>query len=94
MGLPEEDVEMIEIPRFKKRELNLGLVRKHRGKQRTIWLALGSLWVVNGLLSLVSVNSGVFSPFCARVLMFKMEIADIIIYPQFFDVNVIYILVQ
>ncbi|KAE8543216.1 hypothetical protein D1P53_000704 [Cryptococcus gattii VGV] len=75
VGPPEEDVEMIEIPRFKKRELNLGLVRKHRGKQRALWLALGGLWVVNGLLSL-------------------MEIADIIIYPQFFDVNVIYILVQ
>lgn len=52
-------MEMIEIPRFKKRELNLGLVRKHRGKQRAIWLALGGLWVVNGLLSLVSVDSGV-----------------------------------
>ncbi|KIR54980.1 hypothetical protein I315_02216 [Cryptococcus gattii Ru294] len=75
VGPPEEDVEMIEIPRFKKRELNLGLVRKHRGNQRAIWLALGGLWVVNGLLSL-------------------MEIADIIIYPQFFDVNVIYILVH
>lgn len=56
MGLPEEDVEMIEIPRFKKRELNLGIVRKHPGKQRAAWLALGGLWVVNGLLSLVSVN--------------------------------------
>lgn len=59
MGLPEEDVEMIEIPRFKKRELNLGLVRKHPTKQRVAWLALGGLWVVNGLLSLVSVNAGV-----------------------------------
>ncbi|KIR63589.1 hypothetical protein I314_02993, partial [Cryptococcus bacillisporus CA1873] len=75
VGPPEEDVEMIEIPRFKKRELNLGLVRKHPGEQRAIWLALGGLWVANGLLSL-------------------MEIADIIIYPQFFDVNVIYILVH
>lgn len=52
-------MEMIEIPRFKKRELNLGLVRKHRGNQRAIWLVLGGLWVVNGLLSLVSVDSGV-----------------------------------
>lgn len=93
MGLPEEDVEMIEIPRFKKRELNLGIVRKHPGKQRAAWLALGGLWVVNGLLSLVSVNPGVLSPFCARRSV-KMAKVDVIIYPQFFDMNVIYILVQ
>lgn len=93
MGLPEEDVEMIEIPRFKKRELNLGLVRKHPAKQRVAWLALGGLWVVNGLLSLVSVNAGVLFA-GSRSWCVKMEKADVIIYPQFFDVNVIYILVQ
>lgn len=94
MGLPEEDVEMIEIPRFKKRELNLGLVRKHPTKQRVAWLALGGLWVVNGLLSLVSVNAGVLFAVSPRRRDVKMEKADVIIYPQFFDVNVIYILVQ
>ncbi|ODN76209.1 hypothetical protein L202_06130 [Cryptococcus amylolentus CBS 6039] len=64
MGLPEEDVEMIEIPRFKKKELNLGLVRKQAAAQRLVWLGLGALWTTNGLLSL------------------------------FFDVNVMYMLVQ
>ncbi|WVO16733.1 hypothetical protein L204_104417 [Cryptococcus depauperatus] len=63
MGLPE-GFEMIEIPRFKKRELNLGLVRKHYFWQRIAWLTLGTLWLANGLLSL------------------------------FFDVNVLYILIQ
>lgn len=35
-----------------------------------------------------------FSRFRARRRDVKMEKADVIIYPQFFDVNVIYILVQ
>ncbi|WVQ76193.1 hypothetical protein IAR50_005855 [Cryptococcus sp. DSM 104548] len=65
MGLPEDgDVEMVEIPRFKKKELNLGLVRKRAVMQRMVWLGLGGLWFINGLLSL------------------------------FFDVNVMYMLVQ
>ncbi|WVQ80870.1 hypothetical protein IAT38_002977 [Cryptococcus sp. DSM 104549] len=63
-GLPEPDVEMVEIPRFKKRDLNLGMVRKSAVGQRVVWLVLGGLWLINGLLSL------------------------------FFDVNVIYTLVQ
>ncbi|WVQ62642.1 uncharacterized protein L199_000789 [Kwoniella botswanensis] len=61
---PDPGSELVEIPRFKKKELNLGIVRRRGWGQRSAWLALWMVWLINGLLSL------------------------------FFDVNVIYILVQ
>jgi len=49
----ENEVGLVEIPRFKKRELNLSMVHG-AGLWRTAWAALWSWWVVNGLLSTVS----------------------------------------
>ncbi|WWC66833.1 uncharacterized protein I206_100740 [Kwoniella pini CBS 10737] len=64
-GLPPgPGSELVEIPRFKKKELNLGIIRRRGLRQRVAWLCLWVAWLGNGLLSL------------------------------FFDVNVIYILVQ
>ncbi|WVQ93671.1 hypothetical protein IAU59_000747 [Kwoniella sp. CBS 9459] len=65
-GLPQPGREegLIEIPRFKTKELNLGIVRTRGPRQKAAWLCLWAIWVVNGMLSL------------------------------FFDVNVIYILIQ
>lgn len=51
------DDAMVEIPRFKKRELNLGIVRGHgRNGRRQVaaWVGLWVLWVGNALLSAVS----------------------------------------
>lgn len=52
-----DDTGVVEIPRFKKRELNLGIVRRHgrHGRwQVAAWMSLWVLWVGNGLLSAVS----------------------------------------
>ncbi|WWC85815.1 uncharacterized protein L201_000682 [Kwoniella dendrophila CBS 6074] len=56
--------ELVEIPRFKKKELNLGIVRTRGWSQRIAWLSLVFMWLLNSLLSV------------------------------FFDVNVMYTLVQ
>nr|XP_018266674.1 uncharacterized protein I303_00649 [Kwoniella dejecticola CBS 10117]OBR88832.1 hypothetical protein I303_00649 [Kwoniella dejecticola CBS 10117] len=44
--------ELVEIPRFKKKELNLGIVRRRGLGQRITWLGLWAAWLMNGLLSL------------------------------------------
>lgn len=46
--------EMIEIPRFRRKELNLTLVRKRGFGQRIAWVLLWIMWIVNGLAGLVS----------------------------------------
>lgn len=48
-----EEEDMIEIPRFKKRQLNLGIVAGGAG-QRAAWYALWAAWLAWGLFSLVS----------------------------------------
>jgi hypothetical protein len=45
---------MVEIPRFKRKELNLGLVRKRGPGQRIAWVLLWLVWFINGLAGLVS----------------------------------------
>ncbi|WWD22502.1 hypothetical protein CI109_106995 [Kwoniella shandongensis] len=50
--LSQPDVELIEIPRFKKRQLNLGIVRRQGRGQRIAWVGLWGGWLLNGLLSL------------------------------------------
>jgi hypothetical protein len=45
--------EMVEIPRFRRKELNLALVRKRGLGQRVAWVLLWVSWVVNGLAGLV-----------------------------------------
>ena len=45
---------MVEIPRFKRKELNLGLVRRRGPWQRIGWIMLWLTWLVNGLAGLVS----------------------------------------
>lgn len=69
---------MVEIPRFRRKELNLALVRKRGLGQRVAWVLLWVSWVVNGLAGLV------------RQLRDSCSRAD----AQFFDVNVIYMLIQ
>jgi hypothetical protein len=49
-----EGEEMVEIPRFKRKELNLALVRKRGPWQRIGWIMLWVVWLVNGLAGLVS----------------------------------------
>jgi hypothetical protein len=44
---------MVEIPRFRRKELNLALVRKRGLGQRVAWVLLWVSWVVNGLAGLV-----------------------------------------
>nr|XP_019048733.1 hypothetical protein I302_02507 [Kwoniella bestiolae CBS 10118]OCF27663.1 hypothetical protein I302_02507 [Kwoniella bestiolae CBS 10118] len=52
-GLPPgPGSELVEIPRFKKKELNLGIVRRRGWGQRLAWLGLWAAWLINGLLSL------------------------------------------
>ncbi|OCF44116.1 hypothetical protein I317_02070 [Kwoniella heveanensis CBS 569] len=53
-GLPQPRMEegLIEIPRFKKKELNLGIVRTRGPRQKAAWIGLWAIWVFNGLLSL------------------------------------------
>ncbi|KAK8845551.1 hypothetical protein IAR55_006266 [Kwoniella newhampshirensis] len=51
-GPPQPEVELVEIPRFKKRELNLGIIRRRGVGQRFAWISLWSAWLLNGLLSL------------------------------------------
>lgn len=53
-GLEGQAGEMVEIPRFNRKELNLALVRKRGPGQRIAWICLWMMWVMNGLLSLVS----------------------------------------
>ena len=53
-GLEGHAGEMVEIPRFNRKELNLSLVRKRGVTQRIAWFCLWIIWVVNGLASLVS----------------------------------------
>ena len=50
------ETDIVEIPRFKRRDLNLGFV-KHGSHQRLAWLLLITLWILNALLSLVSSSS-------------------------------------
>jgi len=73
-----EGEEMVEIPRFKRKELNLTLVRRRGPWQRIGWIMLWATWLVNGLAGLVS------------LLASPRGQADI----QFFDVNLMYMLVQ
>lgn len=47
------DPTLVEIPRFKKRSLHLGIVEK-RGPWRLAWSALWTWWLCHALLSLVS----------------------------------------
>lgn len=49
-----EGEEMVELPRFKRKELNLGLVRRRGPWQRIGWIMLWLTWLVNGLAGLVS----------------------------------------
>jgi hypothetical protein len=49
-----EGEEMVEIPRFKRKELNLGLLRRRGPWQRIGWIMLWLTWLVNGLAGLVS----------------------------------------
>lgn len=53
-GLEGQAGEMVEIPRFNRKELNLSLVRTRGPSQRIAWIGLWVVWVVNGLLGLVS----------------------------------------
>lgn len=48
-----KDDGLVEIPRFKKRELNLGIIAGSRW-QRIAWVCLWAGWILWGLLSLVS----------------------------------------
>lgn len=73
-----EGEEMVEIPRFKRKELNLALVRRRGPWQRLGWIVLWATWLVNGLAGLVS------------LLISPRGQADI----EFFDVNLMYMLVQ
>lgn len=52
-GLEAQAGEMVEIPRFNRKELNLSLVRKRGPSQRIAWFGLWIIWLVNGLASLV-----------------------------------------
>lgn len=57
-GLPPNELDrgqdLIEIPRFKKRGLHLGMVAQDGPVQRVLWFILWLLWGMNGLLSLAS----------------------------------------
>lgn len=53
-GLEGQAGEMVEIPRFNRKELNLSLVRKRGPSQRIAWFLLWLIWLLNGLLSLVN----------------------------------------
>jgi hypothetical protein len=84
-GIPPERSSMwgkeeglVEIPRFKKRELNLGIAGGGLG-QRVGWVMLWLGWLIWGLLSLVRIRA---VPRCIELMY------------QFFDVNVLYMLVQ
>lgn len=44
----------MEIPRFKKRELNLNIVRTRGVWQRLAWIGLWIVWLINALLGMVS----------------------------------------
>lgn len=72
--------KLVEIPRFKKRDLNLGIVRK-RGRwdwERLAWLTLWVIWLGGALVGLVRVVP-------------HLRLITVV---QFFDANVLYILVQ
>jgi hypothetical protein len=45
---------MVEIPRFRRKELNLALVKRRGPGQRIAWAMLWVVWLVNGLAGLVS----------------------------------------
>lgn len=45
--------DTVEIPRFKRKELNLGIVRRPGPVRRIAWLVLWGVCLGNGLLSLV-----------------------------------------
>lgn len=52
--------DLVEIPRFKKRELNLEMVAAGRGwSQRLAWAGLWGFWVMGGLGGLVSCDRAV-----------------------------------
>jgi hypothetical protein len=44
----------VEIPRFKKRELNLNIVRTRGVWQKLAWIGLWIVWLFNALLGMVS----------------------------------------
>lgn len=71
----------MEIPRFKRKELNLQLVKRRGPGQRIAWIGLWAVWLINGLGGLVSLrllDGHVYWAYTA----------------QFFDVNLMYMLVQ
>lgn len=54
-----DDTGIVEIPRFKKRELNLGIVRghgRHGRRQVATWMGLWAFCVGNALLAAVSLE--------------------------------------
>ena len=53
-GVAGDGDEMVEIPRFKRKELNLALIRKRGPWQRIAWVMLWLVWLLNGLAGLVS----------------------------------------
>lgn len=53
-GRAQSVAELVEIPRFKKRSLNLGILRHSGPWQRMAWIGLWLFWLLNGLSSLVS----------------------------------------
>ncbi|WVR03618.1 hypothetical protein IAU60_000610 [Kwoniella sp. DSM 27419] len=48
-GIPPD---LVEIPRFKKPQLNLAMLQRKSPAQRTAWYALWMSWVLHGLVSL------------------------------------------
>lgn len=71
------DATLVEIPRFKKRALNLGIVHSGGPRQSLAWYALWFFWLANSLLSVVSRFA---SPPRTQLTC------------QFFDVNVLYMI--
>ncbi|ORY34234.1 hypothetical protein BCR39DRAFT_503559 [Naematelia encephala] len=59
------EVDMIEIPRFKTRGLNLTIVMKSGPWQRVAWLSLWMGWITNGLLSLFVIHLSRLTLRCA-----------------------------
>jgi hypothetical protein len=54
VGTEVGEMEMIEIPRFKKKELNFGIVRRGGIGKRIAWVGLVGAWIGNALLGMVS----------------------------------------
>jgi hypothetical protein len=54
LGGVDKEEGYVEIPRFKKRELNLNIVRTRGVWQRLAWIGLWIVWPFNALLGMVS----------------------------------------